>query len=37
MTSLFDNELFSVLGLGTKGCVTVRDAAGDEVFLLLFG
>ena len=24
-------------GEGTKGCVTVRSAAGDEEFLLLFG
>ena len=26
MTNLLDNELFSVLELGTKGCVTERDA-----------
>lgn len=33
MTNLLDNELFSVLELGTKGCVTVRSAAKVEVLL----
>ena len=27
----------SPLERGFEGCVTVRSAAGDEVFLLLFG
>ena len=37
MTNLLDNELFSVLELGTKGCVTERGEVWDKMFLLLFG
>ena len=37
MTNLLDNELFSVLELGTKGCVTEKGAGWAEMILLLFG
>ena len=37
MTNLLDNELFSVLELGTKGCVTEKGAGWGEVIVMMFG